>query len=1038
MVFIERREFQEITNNTKYSSPFWIPVDRLTLSALQIFAARYMNPQDSETTRLLLKVGAGIGKTFTSLGCAKQYADMFQQLYIKSGEGRYVYIVGYARQVFIREFLKYPELGIITYEELHKMRLMDTRIANSSGANRDRFKLELSAYKQKLKHRITSEKLGGMFRTFGYKQLVGQLFVDKLPETANQSNIFQMYKDKQVKVNKILLAKFKGSVLICDELHLVYNSKEANNYGLAIQFLGEFYKNDIIIIGLSATILNNKAREVIDIANLMRNPDIPIFKSEDYFSNNIPIRSLQPLYDAFKGKVIFLEESTSDYPKLQYEGEPIKEIDYLNFIQCEMSPLHEQTFRLDNLYEETTQHFMIHDMVLPNPEIPLDDLKLFHPKVYNKLSKSEKDRISHYKGLYDSNHARLIIKGAPEEWRKAVGIEVRDLKNGEYVFTGDFLKRENLLTYSTKKVKLLDLIDKVLSEDARKKIFIYHPYVKASGISNTYEVLKHNGYIGPNDIPKPDTYSSTVHITQEQWATKYPDKEFYPSRMVVLDSEVTDKKKEEYIDEYNKPSNKFGRDVQFFLGSQKVKQSVDFKGVQHQIIEQAPTNIPEYIQIKGRSVRRDALAGMPEGMDTVHLYTLCSTSPSGDTLEVKKYRKKVREFKLIQEIEYEINRAACNGYIFYPNGFTQTDILGAKSFKPINEKPDKTIDTNYFGHSYYIDTINAFTNVIKRAFVTNSVWTYDSLWNFCCHTTMSNTLLKNAKDIYNLALKKLIFIPGQSLINSKDIVLFDNENYIINKYYIDGVMYTMPRKVIIEVGEYYILTIIDQYGNIQLGPDCFLSRTQRKIYNTNVLNESKLKLSQDYIKKVIKKEKELDKSKVDMFTYTFLLTFPKEVHYYILQDIIEINYGTKKMAQLPKKYIDTYKKIGVLGKNWYIDSDKKHVFENNHWETYALPHDNRPDNDIIVGMIEGEHFKLRKPVLTEVYVRDKRTVERGMVCTSNVKEDLLKIVSSLNAIKPEKISTLNLCNQILVRLVELEGASRKSEQPKRYLTFNTN
>jgi hypothetical protein len=63
-----------------------------------------------------------------------------------------------------------------------------------------------------------------------------------------------------------------------------------------------------------------------------------------------------------------------------------------------MSPLHEQTYALDNLFENTTQHFMIHDMVLPNPEIPVEDLKLFHPKVYKKLSAKEKERISHYKG----------------------------------------------------------------------------------------------------------------------------------------------------------------------------------------------------------------------------------------------------------------------------------------------------------------------------------------------------------------------------------------------------------------------------------------------------------------------------------------------------------------------------------------------------------------------------------------------------------------------------------------------------------------
>lgn len=1039
MVFTERREFRDIVNNTGYSSPLWIPLDRLNLSALQIFAARYINPQDPETCRLLLKVGAGIGKTLTSLECARTYMNMFQQIYIKSGEARYVFIVGYAKKVFERELMKYPELGIITYDELFKMRQFEQKIANSSGVNKERFRGELAQFKQKIKHRISKEQTGGMYKMYGYKQLVNQLFVTGLPENATQSNIFQLYKDKQIKVNKMLLNKFKNGLIICDEIHLVYNSKEANNYGLAIQFILEYFGKDVSFIGLSATILNNKAREVIDIANLIRDPSMPVFKTEDYFgSNNKPIRSLQPLYDAFIGRTIFLEESTTDYPKLEYMGNQIEGIDYLKFTECQMSPLHEQTFALDGLFENTTQHFMIHDMVLPNPAIPASDLKLFHPDVYKKLSKSEKDRISQYKGLYDSDAARLLIKAAPEEWKKEVGIDVRDLRNGDYVFTGDFLKRENLQIYSAKKVILLDTINASLKSNPQQKIFIYHPYVKASGITNDYEMLKFNGYIGFNDISKPDTYSVDMHITQDEWVKKYPDKEFRPSRMVALDSEVTDKKKDDYIDEYNKSANRFGRDLQIFIGSQKVKQSVDFKGVQTQIIVQVPTNIPEYIQIKGRTVRRGALQGMPPTMDTVHLYTLCSVSATGqDTLEVRKYKRKIEEFKLIQDIEYEINRAACNGYIFYAKGFKQTDVLGAKSFKPTITEPTTTTDVTYFGHKYYIDTINNFTNVIKRAFISNPVWTYDSLWEFCCNTPMTNILLKDAEDMYKLALKKLIFIPGQSLISMKSIVLFDNENYIIDKYYINGAMYTMPRKVIVEVGEYYVLTIVDQFGNVQLGPDCFLIRTQKRVYNTSVLNESNLKLSQNYIKKILKKEKELDKNKVETFHYTFLVAFPKEIHYYILQDIVEINNGLKKMDQLPKKYISTYKKLGILGNNWYLDIDKKNVLENGKWEAYALQPDNRPDNDIIVGIIEGQHFKLKKPVLVEEYVRDKRTVERGMVCESNVKENLVKIVKDLDAVKPEKISTQSLCTQILVRLIELEGQSRKSEKPRKYITFNT-
>lgn len=1052
MVFIERKEFQDIINNTRFNSPYWIPMDRLVLSALQIFTSRYVNPQDREVCRLLLKVGAGIGKTLTSVKSFMAFLTIFRHIFSRSQEARYISIIGYSRQVFIRELLKYPELEIITYDELYKIRSYEQKIYSSVGANKEYFKAELSAFRQKIKKRISTELLGGMFRFYGLKQLLNQLFVGGLPEDAMQSNVYELYKQGRVKVNEILLGKFKGGCIIVDEIHQFYNSKEINNFGLALQFLLEYYGRDITMIGLSATILNNKAREIIDIANIMREPETPLFKTEDFFTNDKPTSSLEPLYKAFWGKVIFLEESTADYPELKYMGDSIRGIDYLKFTLCPMSPLHQQTFLLDGLDENTSKNFIIHDMVLPNPDIPLDDLKLFHPDVYYNLSPSEKSRISHYKGLYDSDAAKKIIKAAPNEWKRAVGIDIKELSNKEYTFVGPFWKYENLKTYSTKKCKLLELLNTELTLNPRQKVLDYHTYVKGSGISATGEMLKWNGYINYTDIPKSETYSSDEHITQEEWVKKYPDKEYHPARMVTLDAEVSNKNKDEYIDEYNKASNKYGQNIQLFNGSQKIKQSVDFRQVQLQFIEHRPTNISEYIQIKGRSVRRGAAEGLPPNMQNVKLYTLCSTysSPtnlqpdlSRDTLEMRKYRNKVAEFKLIQEIEYELNRTSCNSYIFNKNGFKQSDILGAKSFIPLPTTIDgpytgtPTItDITYFSHGYYTYTINEFTNVIKRAFISNSVWTYDSLWEFCCEIKMSNIDLSQSKDIFNIALKKLIFIPGQSLINMKNIIIFDNENYIIDKYYINGAASRMPRKVIVEIDKYYVLTVVDSFGNVQLGPDCFLTRTQKKIFNVFLLNESKLKLSQNYIKKITKKAKEIDPDQREVFYYTFLMAFPKETHYYVLQDIIENKYGAKKVDKLPKKYIDTYKKIGVLGKNWYIDQNKKNIFENGKWESYALPPDNRPDNDIVIGLIDNELFKLKKPILTEYHVRDRRTIERGMVCSSYAKEDLGKLIVDLHAIMPSRLSTQSACAQILIRLVELEGESSKSENPKKYLLFN--
>lgn len=1049
MVFLEKKEFRNIVNNTKFHSPYWIPVDKLTLSALQIFGPRYINPNNREVSRLLLKVGTGIGKTLTSLIIAKPFIQIFHNIFMKTHESSYISIIGFAKHVFIRELRKYPELGIITYDELYKTKQYEQKILNSTGLNQERFKAELSAFKTRINKRITSEVLGGMYKFYGYKQLFNELFDEELPKETTQDNIYELYQAGRIKVNDILLSKFKNGLLICDEIHVSYNSKEANNYGLALQLILDYYKDNVTLISLSATILSNKAREFINVVNYHRNPNTPPFKTEDYFLNGRLIKPLTPLYEALWGKVIFLEESTSDYPKLQYEGTAIPGIDYLTFQLCPMSPLHQQTYLINGLDENTTQHFMIYDMILPNPEIPAADLKLFHPDIYYKLPQAEKSRLSHYVGLFDSDQARKLIKAAPVEWKREVGIEVKDISAKDYTFTGDFLKLGNLEIYSAKKCMLLKILSTALKSNPLFKFLNYHPYVKGSGISITQEVFRHNGYLGYYDIPKPETYSSEKFITQAEWTEKYPDKEFYPIRIITLDSEVSDAKKNEFIDEFNRASDKFGKHVKGFNGGPKIEQSVDFQNVSIETVEKCPDNISRLIQIKGRTVRREALARMPENMKTVYFHILCSTySKDGkpdltrDTLEIKKYKRKIEEFKLIQEIEYEVNRTACNGYIFYNKGFEQNDILGAKSFKPIVTTKDGPFkgeivesDLTYFGHNYYITTLNEFTNTIKRAFISNAVWTYDNLWEFCTKIKMSNINFKDSKDIFNLALKKIIFVPGQSLINMKDIIIFDSENYIIDKYYIGGLSYTMPRKVIVEIGKYYILVSVDTFGNLQLYPDCFLAKGQKHIYNVYVINEKKLKLSQNYIKKVLKKQKEISPADRPIYYYNFLLEFSRETHYYILQDIIEIKNGVKKMEQLPKPYIDTYTKLGILGKNWYTDEYKKNIYENGKWESYSLPPDNRQENDVIVGIIEDEKFKLRIPVLEEVYVKDKRTVERGMVCTSNVKENLMSYIAKLDAIKPIKISTQSLCNQILIKLVELEGISQKAENGKKYLIF---
>ena len=69
-----KREFRELENNPKFSSPYWIPSDRLSFSAIQHFAARLMN-EKTTIKRMILNLGTGVGKTVTATNIAMTFVS---------------------------------------------------------------------------------------------------------------------------------------------------------------------------------------------------------------------------------------------------------------------------------------------------------------------------------------------------------------------------------------------------------------------------------------------------------------------------------------------------------------------------------------------------------------------------------------------------------------------------------------------------------------------------------------------------------------------------------------------------------------------------------------------------------------------------------------------------------------------------------------------------------------------------------------------------------------------------------------------------
>ena len=76
-------------------------------------------------------------------------------------------------------------------------------------------------------------------------------------------------KEGVITINQPLLKDFHNSFVILDEFHKLYNSKEKNTYGIALKYILDELKDNIYMIGLSATLSSNDPSEIVDTASLI-------------------------------------------------------------------------------------------------------------------------------------------------------------------------------------------------------------------------------------------------------------------------------------------------------------------------------------------------------------------------------------------------------------------------------------------------------------------------------------------------------------------------------------------------------------------------------------------------------------------------------------------------------------------------------------------------------------------------------------------------------------------------------------------------
>lgn len=768
---LSHKEFFQLKYNKNSIKPY-VHSNDLILGPHQFFCKYYINPNNSNK-RLLCKYGTGTGKSLAALVTGLQYLDL-NKYNIDQASFNKIIILGFLKYAFIKEILQHPELGILDREfSNHYMYLLTNKDTDVQ------LQKEYITKKNILNKILKSKNI----YFYGYRKLFYSIFINRKSAnniwTDNLSNFDQLYSELNtgdIELNHEVLIRFNNAFVICDEIQDLYNSKEMNYYGLALQFVFNVYespelytdillknkitieKNPLHILYLTATTLTVKPSEVVDLINLI----VPLDKLPDkkYITKSLLFTSdekLLPNALSFIKKILygyvsyFIEEA-ENYPSSEFVGTTIKEIGYLKFVKCEITNIHYKVYKTN--FSSIVESININDISILDGVIPnLDNTSPPHYKNKDIISAVEDNII---------------------EYNKQYGLTL----NKNQTFSGEFLKYESIKKYSCKSKKILDIIFNNLKNNGGK-IIIIHQLVKYWGCLYIQELLLYNGIIEYNDTPNEHTLCSICGIKQSEH-TKESIEHFVPAKFVLVYGEMSDAQISKNIQNFRN-NNIYGHSCRILIGSQIINKAYHFTEVRDLIIASMPISFSDIVQIRGRAVRKNSHILLPKKCQHVNIHILILSLPDEYSIEEKKYIEKYNYYRSIQEIDRVINESALDNYLFYDYIKDADNLVALPVTK--TSLSIKELNTLFYDAFYNVDEINIITYLIKILFIKYSpIWSVDDLWKSIMdppfYVPIDCTYI--SKENFTIALSDMCVLK-----NIQTLTIFDINKFIYkdNSYY---------------------------------------------------------------------------------------------------------------------------------------------------------------------------------------------------------------------------------------------------------------
>ena len=751
------------------------------------------------------------------------------------------------------------------------------------------------------------------------------------------------------------------------------------------------------------------------------------------------------------GRVSFLLDTDLNlYPRRIFIGESYDEIPYLKITKCPMSPLHETTVDYEHFIENTEfieqslkkkqssgfspKAYSLYDCVFPN----MDNTE-------HSISKKVKQKI----GLYKSIETPLKLLQAPEKWKSEIGVSVdygsnRGLLTNTLIIGGSYLHKSNLAKYSTKYHALILETIKAI-KNGSGKIMIYHHRVKMSGVLFIGEILRENGFIESGIEPTDNTRCAICGIARKKHAKN--SHTFTPARFIVAHSDIDKTSMMKNIHQFNSINNIDGYQYRIILGSKIIREGLNFFAVRYQFITSLPTDYPTLVQVFGRVIRKGSHLSLPPDQRDVTIQIFISTRSDNLTSpELQRYINKGREYLVIQEVEKALRTNAVDAFANYEKVKQALPIakdgsiipsLDAIPYKPIAIKeinPNKLKTSTFYAYGYSDREVYVIAYMLRILFDNRPVWTYDDLWHAVKTGQVGNINYNHTlfnKDNFVIALHLLLRPSGsppkivteigkyfiQSTIKSDKRPNVDIESFIRNEF--------KPKENIkIKISNYlsknqtnknfniYIDIFVKNYINsehielslIELN-SIFHITLMKKIITDEIRNDKAIKISENDIKQILNMYKR----------YKLILT----------------------SKDIPNNIIKESNHSFIMG---YKDKNSVHLyFKNNEWKTIshhdAKIENNTKENNIVIGFTSDDKgiyskFKTRAPMQKIVIAQDKkndiRSLAKGAICETRIREDLFFQVQEL------KLILKKLNKDKIISFSEKESSiAKKIDKPKK-------